>query len=146
MTESDIRKMLAELAQQHEDLLAQRDAINVKIISKEQNMRNLQAALDETIYSAGHELGHGSVGLTEAIKTVLRRAEKPLTTGEVKTSLKIIGFDLERFANPAAAVANTLQRLGKSGDLEYLPNEQTYRYRVPSDHPLYRLRAKPRYK
>jgi hypothetical protein len=128
MTEADIFRALLQFIRQRDELVAQRDALNVKIIGAEQNIRNMQAALAETRYSALHQQEQGYVGLTEAISTVIRRAGKPLTTGEVKTSLKVVGFDLDRFANPSAAVSNTLQRMAKSGDLEYLLDQQAFRF------------------
>lgn len=130
MKEADIRRALAEFVKDRDALVSARDDLNIKIIQTEQNIKNMQAALDETIFAAAHELEYGTIGLTEAIKTIIRRAGKHMTASEVRTSLKIIGFDLDRFANPTGAVTNTLQRLAKSGDLDYREGDQSYGVRV----------------
>lgn len=140
MTEADLHRALMEMLNERAKLVVQRDELNIKIINADQNIKNVMSALAETHYANLHQEERATVGLTEAISAVLRRAGKALTTGEVKTSLKVIGFDLDRFANPSAAVSNTLQRMAKSGDLEYLPNEYAYRFY----HPLREVSKRPK--
>lgn len=127
MTEHDIRRALTQFVKERDTLIAERDELNIKIINAEQNIKNLQSALTETIFAAEHEQEYGTIGLTEAIRTILRRAGKPLHSSEVRTSLKVIGFDLDRFANPTGAIANTLQRMAKSGDLAFNAADGSYR-------------------
>jgi hypothetical protein len=151
MTETDIRRALMQFVEQRDALVAQRDELNVKIINTEQNIRNLQSALTETLFAAEHELEYGTIGLTEAVRTIFRRAGKPLAAAEVKTSLKIIGFDLDRFANPTGAVVNTLQRMAKGGELVFNAATDTYRlkdafeaFKIAHDAKMARDKRNPR--
>jgi hypothetical protein len=59
------------------------------------------------------------IGITEAIRTVMRAEHNPLTAAEVKTRLTMAGFDLGRFKNPAAVIHNTMARMAKADELEF---------------------------
>ena len=57
-------------------------------------------------------------GLTEACRMVLQNATAPLTALGIRDRLESIGFDLDRYANPLAAVHTTLKRLAEAGEAE----------------------------
>ena len=126
MTENDIQSAIAGFRKQLGEAIGERDQLNVKIINLEQNIRNLQAALAETRFAAVHQQEQSTIGLTEAIRTIFRRNGQPMSSGEVRTSLKAIGFDLERFANPSGAIANTLKRMAEAGELRFNERLKTY--------------------
>src|SRR5229473_726212 len=73
--------------------VGQRDLWNGKIMQLEQQAKSIHLAL------------------TEAIRTVMRRTGKAMTAQELRMGLTVAGFDIDRFKNPAAAIANTLIRM-----------------------------------
>jgi hypothetical protein len=136
VTERDIQNAISEFRRQLNDAVGKRDLLNMKILNLEQNIRNLRAALTETKFAAIHEKEQGMVGLTEAIRTIFRRRNGPMTSRDVRMALKIIGFELERFANASAAVKNTLTRLVEKGELKFAEDASTYHLHPYAD--LYR--------
>ncbi|MGA8213812.1 MAG: hypothetical protein WB799_09465 [Candidatus Sulfotelmatobacter sp.] len=97
----------------------------------EKNIKGMRALLiKERLISHREKQGQTLViGITEAIRTVMRAAKKPMTAAEVKTRLTEEGFDLERFRNAAAVIHNTMARMAKAGELEV--DRKTKRYRFP---------------
>ncbi len=138
MTERDIQNAVNEFRRQLNEAVGKRDLLNVKILGLEQNIRNLRATLTATRLTAmrGEEQEESLVGLTEAIRVVLRRNNEPMTAGEVRMALKAMGFDLERFANPSGTVANTLKRMSEGGELECSEKDRKYSFHRYAD--LYR--------
>jgi len=57
------------------------------------------------------------LGISDAIKQVLRSSPVPLTPGEIKAKLTESGFDASAYANNGAAIQNTLKRLELQGDV-----------------------------
>ena len=107
------------------DLVRQRDQLNVQIIQLQNQIRALTAvqALDTLSTDKPDTL----VGLTDAIRSVMRLAKKPMTAAEVKLHLDLIGFDFGGLANPSSAVHNTLKRMVTQRELY----SDEGRYRVP---------------
>jgi hypothetical protein len=136
MTERDIQDAINDFRRQLNDAVGKRDLLNMKILNLEQNIRNLRAALTETRFAVIHQREQGAIGLTEAIRTIVRRNNGPMTSRDVRMALKIIGFELERFVNASAAVKNTLTRLVESGELEFTTGANTYHLHRYAD--LYR--------
>jgi phage host-nuclease inhibitor protein Gam len=126
MNEKVILREIASISQKMRRKVAERDVLNIEIMQLEEKVRNLRRAfVTDTLTEEGKRLT--AVGLTEAIRTALRRSGKPMTGAEVKAALGYMGFDLERFSNPAAAVHNTLARMAKAGEITYLEESKTYR-------------------
>src|SRR6266700_6010847 len=98
MTERDIQNKINEFRRQLNDAVGKRDLLNITILNVEQNIRNLRAALTETRFAAIHQREQGTIGLTEAIRTIFRRSNTSMSSGDVRMALKVIGFELERFA------------------------------------------------
>lgn len=136
MTERDIQDAINEFRRQLNDAVGKRDVLNIKILNLEQNIRNLRAARTETRFAVIQEREQGTIGLTEAIRTIFRRNNVPMTSREVRMALKVIGFELERFANASAAVKNTLSRLVENGELKFDAESSAYRLHPYAD--LYR--------
>jgi hypothetical protein len=136
MTDRDIQNAINEFRRRLNDAVGKRDLLNMKILNLEQNIRNLRAAFTETRFAGIHEKEQGAIGLTEAVRTIFRRSNGPMTSRDVRMALKIIGFELERFANASAAVKNTLTRLVENGELEFAEETNTYHLHPYAD--LYR--------
>jgi hypothetical protein len=129
MTERDIQNTINEFRRKLNKAVGERDLLNAKIINIQQNIRNLRDTLTASRMTAwrSEEPEESYVGLTDAIRMVLRRNGEPMTAGEIRMSLKSVGFELERFKNPSAAIYNTLLRTAKAGELQHNAKAKTFR-------------------
>src|SRR6476620_5963777 len=57
-------------------------------------------------------------GLTDACRTVMRNAGQPVTPSDVRDRLGSVGFDLDAYSNPLAAIHTTLKRLAEACGLQ----------------------------
>jgi len=125
---TDVKQLRDLIAAQSVELrhkISQRDRLNIEIMQIEKDIHNLHVIFfKDAMASAGRKLG--SVGLTEAIRTVLRRNGKPMTAPQMKDALNLLGFDLGRFKNPSAVIHNTLMRMAKAGELYYHLEDKWY--------------------
>jgi len=110
----DIAHVGRELAQ----AVQERDRASVKIIGLQARLRALYALAERGTLGQGVE---EIIGLTDAIRSVLRLAGKAMRAAEVKTTLDVMGFNFGGNANPSAAVHNTLKRMTTAGELTYTP-------------------------
>jgi hypothetical protein len=67
------------------------------------------------------------LGLADACRMVLRNADEPLTPTAVRDRLTAAGLELDRYANPLAAIHTTLKRLAETGDVEILDTDPASR-------------------
>jgi hypothetical protein len=86
-------------------------------------------------------------GLTDACRTVMRNAIHPMTPSDVRDRLTAIGFALETYANPMAAIHTTLKRLAEAGELKTSrvspPGKRTYIwFQPPKSDMLARIQAR----
>jgi len=106
-----LSKTRAELSR----MIRDRDLLNLRIMQLEMNVKSIQSALTQGLSGEDQSV----IGVTEAIRTVMRSWGKPMTPREVRLALVAAGFDVKRFKNPSAAIANTLIRMTKTGELYY---------------------------
>jgi hypothetical protein len=93
--------------------------------------------IDQRLAELGHTIGTLSkllgltptvpMGLTDAIRMVVRGAGVPMTAVEIRDRLHAIGFDVSKYSNDLAAVHTILKRLNDSGELRFIP-------RAPGKH------------
>jgi hypothetical protein len=84
--------------------------------------------MDETIiFSEIAALENALQQKIDAIRILIRKHRKAMTAADVKFGLEILGFDLQRFKNPASAVHNTLIRMTKTDELVYDAANNVYR-------------------
>jgi hypothetical protein len=127
--EQTIQEMLAAAEQDLVDKIRQRDELNLKIITIQNQVGSLRS-LTARNSLASRFLQAGKpplVGLTDAIRSVLRLQHKPMSAGKIKTLLDVLGFNFLGISNASAAVHNTLKRLAESGEVIYTPATKTYR-------------------
>jgi hypothetical protein len=119
------------MRQELNEKVGRRDLLNMRIMHLEKNIKGLRALLiQERLTSLREKQGQTLViGITEAIRTVMRAEKKPMTAAEVKTRLTEEGFDLERFRNSAAVIHNTMARMAKADELKI--DRRTKRYCFP---------------
>ena len=126
MTATDYRRALAAAAAECEQLTAERQRIDTRL-----------GELAETIATLSRLCGLAPTapwGLTDACRTVLRNAGRPMSPAEVRDRLSVIGFDLSRYGNPLAALHTTLKRLAGAGEIaavEAGPRKITYTWQRP---------------
>jgi hypothetical protein len=61
-----------------------------------------------------------SWGMTDGIRFILRRAQRPLTAVDVREELANWGFDMSKYANDLSAIHTTLKRLNQSGEIRFV--------------------------
>jgi hypothetical protein len=75
------------------------------------------------------------MGLTDAIRLVIRGAGVPMTPVDVRDRLHAIGFDVSKYSNDLAAVHTILKRLNESGELRVIaraPGKHQYTWNRPT--------------
>lgn len=136
--ERDLQNALNKTRSELNHAVGQRDLWNIRIMQLQQNVKNIRSALtkDRLMTARSGEADSDSViGLTEAIRTVMRSWGKPMTAHDVRLALTATGFDLARFRNPAAAISNTLIRMFKAGELA--ADKKTKAYSFPVRDPAF---------
>ena len=116
--EKSIQDMLVDAEKDLADMLRRRDELNVSIIQMQSQIGALKVLSYRNAIAARVENQKQSlVGLTEAIRSVLRLRNAPMTAGDVKNALDLLGFNFAGFSNSSAAVHNTLKRMADTGEL-----------------------------
>jgi bifunctional DNA-binding transcriptional regulator/antitoxin component of YhaV-PrlF toxin-antitoxin module len=92
--------------------------------AKRRDIDQRLAELGQTIGTLTKLLGLAPsvpLGLTDAIRMVVRGAGVPMTPVEVRDRLRVIGFDVSKYTNELAAVHTILKRLNDAGELRFIP-------------------------
>jgi len=119
MTIDDYKRALDTACREFEQLTAQRAELDARI-----------ARLHESITALTRLCGYTPTmpwGLTDAMRVVLMRAEKPMTAIEVRDRLRVIGFDFANYTNDLSAVHTVLKRLHRAGEARFVA-------RAPGNH------------
>jgi len=125
MTDEYIKKLIDAAEGQLAVLLGQRDALNVEIIQLQSKIKNYQIVLDRARLS-GRITHDQLVGISEAIRSILRISARPMAAADVKNALDLIGFDFSNLSNPSAAVHSTLKRMASTRELTFNDESKTY--------------------
>ena len=112
MTHEDYHRALEAATREYEELGAKRQAIDSRLAELAQTIGTLAKLLGLTPTVP--------LGLTDAIRLVVRGAGVPMTPPEVRDRLRAIGFDVSKYANDLAAVHTILRRLNESGELRFI--------------------------
>jgi len=97
------------------DKIGKRDLLNIQIMQLEKNMKGLYSLIKRD--RIANIRGQLNLGISDAIRTVMRMAGEVLDAPKVKERLEIYGFDLSRFKNPSAVIHNTLARMKDQGEI-----------------------------
>jgi hypothetical protein len=119
MTSTNYRAALAAAISEYEALGEQRRDIDQRLAQLAQTIGTLSRLIGLTPTVP--------MGLTDAIRLVVRGAGVPMTPIEVRDRLHAIGFDVSKYTNDLAAVHTILKRLNESGELRFIP-------RAPGKH------------
>ncbi|HJZ75129.1 MAG TPA: hypothetical protein VKE51_25520 [Vicinamibacterales bacterium] len=119
MTHEDYRRALEAAAREYEALGEKRREIDQRLAELTQSIATLSKLLGLTPTVP--------MGLTDAVRLVVRGAGVPMTPIEVRDRLAAIGFDVSKYVNDLAAVHTILKRLNEAGELRFVP-------RAPGKH------------
>jgi len=119
MTHEDYRRALDAAAREYEALGDRRREIDQRLAELAQSMATLSRLLGLTPTVP--------LGLTDAVRLVVRGAGLPMTPIEVRDRLVGVGFDVSKYVNDLAAVHTILKRLNEAGELRFIP-------RTPGKH------------
>ena len=112
MTQQDYRRALEAATREYEELGARRREIDQRLAQLAQSIGTLTKLLGLTPTVP--------MGLTDAIRLVVRGAGVPMTPVEVRDRLHAIGFDVSKYTNDLAAVHTILKRLNESGEIRFV--------------------------
>ena len=127
MTTADYRRALETAIREYEALGEQRRQIDGRLAELAQTIGTLSKLLGLTPTVP--------MGLTDAIRLVVRGAGVPMTPIEIRDRLQAIGFDVSKYANDLAAVHTILKRLNESGELRFIahtPGKHQYMWNRPT--------------
>lgn len=138
MKDMDRRSVVEEIAALERvirERIVARDTLNAEILHLQEKLRAVHKMyFADALAEKGRQLT--AVGLTEAIRILLRKHGRAMTAASVKLGLEILGFDLERFKNPSAAIHNTLIRMSKTRELYYDEKDKAYGFPGATGVPL----------
>ena len=126
MIDSRYAPDILQVQHELEQAIEERDRANVKIIGLQARLRALYALADQQMLAPDSE---EVVGLTDAVRSILRLSGRAMQAAEVKTNLDVMGFNFKNSVNPSAAVHNTLKRMAATGEITYT-SEKGYRRRL----------------
>jgi hypothetical protein len=112
MTQGDYRRALDAAAREYEALGAKRREIDQRLAELAQTIGTLSKLLGLTPTVP--------MGLTDAIRLVVRGAGVPMTPVDVRDRLAGLGFDTSKYVNDLAAVHTILKRLNEAGELRFV--------------------------
>lgn len=115
MTTQDYRRALEAAIREYEDLGSRRREIDQRLAELGQSIGTLSKLLGLTPTVP--------IGLTDAIRMILRGSGVPMTPVEVRDRLHGMGFDVSKYTNDLAAVHTILKRLNDSGEVRFIPRD-----------------------
>ena len=111
------------------ELIRQRDQINIDLIQVQRDVQALTAVVwREQLTKSQNNMQQAVVGLSEAVRSILRLQNKPMTAGQVMDALRMMGYNFAGIVNPSALIHNTLKRMAGRGELVYVPAAKTYEF------------------
>jgi hypothetical protein len=124
MTDAHYKDSLEAAKTEMEALLAEEQEIQARISTIQTRLtalRKIALSLGELL---GEEWEQQTVGITDAIRKVMRRAKSPegsfiyIHPTTIRTRLQNDGFPLGDYKNPMAVIHTTMKRLEDQGEVE----------------------------
>jgi hypothetical protein len=113
VTTTDYRRALESALKEYEQLQAQHEATETRLAQLRQIISTLGVLCDlPATATAPPELG-----LTDAVRSVMRASMAGLTPVEVRDRIGSFGIDLVAYSNPLASIHIVLKRLTAGGEL-----------------------------
>jgi hypothetical protein len=108
------RAKLAELEERQRNLDAERERIG-------HTMEHVRKMIESLSVLSGEVAGSvpiSSLGITDAIRTVLKKAAEPMSAPDIMAALTEGRFDMSKYAQPISVVHTTLKRLLEKEEVE----------------------------
>jgi len=136
MSNESYRQALDDARTEMTRLIQQRAELDARLTQLKSTVDVLSALLNEPPKLGPDDLGEGrdAVGVSEAIRQVLTKADTALTPNQIKSLLTESGFDLAGYANPGAVIYNTLKRLVRQQEVDQINDPSgafAYKLRKP---------------
>jgi ABC-type transporter Mla subunit MlaD len=105
-------------------LKTQRDDIDTRIARLESAIAGLNGLL-------GRQRGGEQLGMTTALRTVLKAATEPMSLNALRCALDSLGFDLSGYSQPLPTIATAVKRLVDRAEAEQVesPSGTCYRWK-----------------
>lgn len=120
MNNADYKKALASIDTETKSLLEQRAAIDTRLLQlktvRESLSVLLEAPIEETVAEGLLEM-YGEIGITDAIRRLLKDKQRPLTPVQIRDGLVAAGFELGSYASALAVIHTTLKRLERQREV-----------------------------
>lgn len=126
MSNDEYVKAFEAATREMETLMQQRADLDQRILH-----------LRQTLVSLSHLCGLTptvSWGMTDGVRFIVRRAQRPLTAIDVREELANWGFDMSKYANDLSAIHTVLKRLNKAGEIRFVaraPGSHAYEWNRP---------------
>jgi hypothetical protein len=123
MAQGKYHRMLKDAKQHMAHLLVRRQELDKEIARVHAvigELQNLCADQDQKNFWSGAEhvvKADLKVGITEAVRVILRETFFPMTAVELKKQVEARKLNIQRYANPLAVIHTVLKRLVQSGDV-----------------------------
>jgi hypothetical protein len=133
----DYRELYNRIAEQLSELHDKRTDLENSLTEMKGEIAHLEEVQDHIRLLAGITYGEDirGLGMTEAVRKLLRSATGPMTATEVRKELAAKGFDLSGLSSPMASIYKVLARIvDNSDDYERDKNDQgqvVYRWKQP---------------
>lgn len=135
----DYEKTLDELTKERRVLLEQRTTLENDLNEVRTKLAHLDEILNHLEPLTGKPWTEGitGMGITDAIRTVLRKAPGSLSAAEVRQNLHDGGFDMSGLTQPMASIYKVLARLADDSQEAEREKEENgrvaYRWKITDD-------------
>jgi hypothetical protein len=117
---------LAQAEDEMQQLLAKRAVIDARISQLKQgieSLRNLGGTRDFAKEMPKDISGllelhvADQMGITDAIRTLIKETALPLTAPQIRDALLRYGLDMDKYSSPLTVIHNTIKRMDKQGEI-----------------------------
>src|ERR1019366_5980936 len=139
MEPRDFRQTWAQLYQVRAQLLDKRTVLENELIEVGNKIVHLNEVINHLAPLSGlnYAEGGGSLGMTDAVRHILKTAQERLSAKDVSRELVEKGFDLSKLSAPMASIYKVLSRLvDEYGEVEREREEDGkvfYKWKVTDD-------------
>jgi hypothetical protein len=129
MAERTISQLIEDSTRELQEAVEERDRLSVRVIELQNQLASLRAL---AAMNSLTEREPSLIGLTDAIRSVMRIGKRPMAAHHVKFSLALVGYNFGGLENPSAAIHSTMKRMTDSGELSYDPTTKEYKIVSPA--------------
>ena len=112
MSNDDYVKAFEAATREMDSLMQQRVDLDQRILHVRQTLVSLSRLCGFTPTV--------SWGMTDGVRFILRRAQRPMSAIDVRDELANWGFDMSRYVNDLSAIHTVLKRLNKGGEIRFV--------------------------